>query len=76
MSRLNSAVYLPVPDRATLCGLPGALSVNCSEPVRVTVWVGVKVTFASQVDPAAIVPQLTQRITFLVCLTAPVQSLR
>src|SRR5450755_3073647 len=69
LSRLASLVYLPVPDRATLCGLPGALSVNCSEPVRVPVWVGVKVTFTSQVAPAATVPPLTHGVTFLVFLT-------
>src|ERR1035438_2142996 len=69
VSRLASVVYLPVPDRATLCGLPGALSVNCSDPVRAPFWVGVKVTFTSQVAPAATVPPLTQGVTFLVFTT-------
>ena len=66
---LTSVVYLPVPDRATLCGLPGALSVNSSEPVRTPASVGVKVTFTSQEAPAATVPPATQGVTFFVSLT-------
>ena len=45
--------YLPVPCNGTLCGLPGALSVNDSEPVRSPVCVGVKLTFSLQLAPAA-----------------------
>lgn len=45
--------YLPVPDSATLCGLPGALSVKLRLPVRVPVCVGVKFTLTMQLLPAA-----------------------
>ncbi len=43
----------PVPVRLTLCGLPAALSVIDSVPVRVPVAVGVKVTLMVQLAPAA-----------------------
>src|ERR1700690_1843674 len=45
--------YFPVPDSATLCGLPGALSVKFRLPVRSPVCVGVKVTLTMQLLPAA-----------------------
>lgn len=45
--------YLPVPCKATDCGLPGALSVKFSDPVRSPVCVGVKFTFTMQLFPAA-----------------------
>ena len=44
---------MPVPDRLTVCGLPGALSVNDSVPVRSPFCVGVKLTFTMQLLPAA-----------------------
>lgn len=52
-SWLDYLGYLPVPESATLCGLPGALSVKFSEPVRVPTWVGVKLTLTMQLLPAA-----------------------
>src|SRR6266550_3703190 len=49
----------PVPFRATICGLFGALSVNDSVPLRAPFLVGVKVTLAAQFAPAATVaPQV------------------
>ncbi len=42
----------PVPVRLTLCGLPAALSVIDTVPVRVPVAVGVKVTLMVQLAPA------------------------
>ena len=61
-SPVNKAVrtsdYLPVPDRLTVCGLPGASSVNDSVPVRSPFCVGVKLTFTMQLLPAAnVLPQ-------------------
>ena len=43
----------PVPVRLTVCGLPGALSVIVTVPVRVPVAVGVKVTLMVQLALAA-----------------------
>ena len=39
-----TAGAVPVPVRATSCGLPGSLSVMVSVPVRVPVWVGLNWT--------------------------------
>ena len=47
---------VPVPDRATVCGLPLALSVTVSVPVREPPVVGVKVTLIVQLALAATVP--------------------
>lgn len=44
-------VELPLPESATICGLPAALSAMRSVPVRVPVAVGVKVTFTLQAVP-------------------------
>ena len=44
---------MPVPCNGTCCGLPGALSVKLSDPVRSPVCVGVNVTFTIQALPAA-----------------------
>ena len=44
---------MPVPCSATDCGLPGALSVKFSDPVRTPFWVGVNFTFTMQLFPAA-----------------------
>jgi hypothetical protein len=49
----------PVPLKATVCGLPEALSVTVRVPVRAPVVVGVKVTFMVQFAPAAKVAGLT-----------------
>ena len=43
----------PVPDKGTVCGLPGALSVMLSAPLSVPVVVGVNVTEIWQIPPAA-----------------------
>jgi hypothetical protein len=49
---------VPVPERATVCGLPAALSVIVTIADRAPVAVGVKVTAIVQVAPAAtLVPQ-------------------
>jgi hypothetical protein len=42
---------VPVPDNATVCGLPAALSVTESAPVRLPVAPGVKVTLIKQLAP-------------------------
>lgn len=42
-----------MPERATVCGLPTALSVMLTLAVRFPVPVGVKVTMIEQFDPAA-----------------------
>src|SRR5439155_5732530 len=49
----NSRKSCPTPDRATLCGLPGALSVMVKAPERLPPPVGVKVTLMVQLAPAA-----------------------
>jgi hypothetical protein len=50
---------VPVPVSVTVCGLPVALSVIVSVPVRVPPAVGVKVTLIVQLAPAATVdPQV------------------
>ena len=55
---IANLAYLPVPDRLTVCGLPGALSVNDSVPVRRPFCVGEKLTFTMQLLPAAnVLPQ-------------------
>ena len=45
--------YLPVPVRLTMCGLPAALSVIVTAPVRIPVALGVNLTLILQLDPAA-----------------------
>jgi hypothetical protein len=44
---------IPLPERAAVCGLPGALSVMVAAPVRVPVAVGVNVTLIVQFALAA-----------------------
>src|SRR5205823_1091657 len=44
---------VPVPESATVCGLPGALSVIVSVPMREPSAVGVNVTLTAQLAPAA-----------------------
>ena len=49
----------PVPDRATVCGLPLALSVTVIVPGSLPATVGVNVTLMEQFPPAATeVPQV------------------
>src|SRR5438445_665752 len=52
---------MPVPDRATVCGLPGAVSVTVKAPVAGPVAVGAKKTGRLQVFPGAICPQPVKR---------------
>jgi hypothetical protein len=53
---------VPVPVRATTCGLPGALSLTDNEAVRAPVAVGRKVTLNVQFAPAAkVAPQVVVR---------------
>ena len=60
----------PVPVSETLCGVRGALSVNCTAPFRVPVAVGVKVTETMQVAlTAMLVGQL------LVCAKSPLATI-
>ena len=50
---------VPVPDSEMLCGLPAALSVIVTAPVRDPVTVGLNVTLTEQFPPAAtLAPQL------------------
>jgi hypothetical protein len=56
----------PVPVKATVCGLPLALSFTVSVPVLVPVAVGVKVTSIAQLAPAA-----TLAPHVLVCANSP-----
>ena len=50
---------MPVPVRLTVCGLPAALSVMVTAPVRVPVAVGLNVTLIVQLEPAeSEVPQV------------------
>jgi hypothetical protein len=48
-----TAAAVPVPDRATVCGLPVALSVTVIVPGWLPVAVGVNVTVMEQLAPAA-----------------------
>ena len=63
------AGVVPVPVRATECGLPPALSVMLTLALRVPVAVGVKVTLMVQVLPAANVLGLIGQV--LVCAKSP-----
>jgi hypothetical protein len=47
------AAAVPVPVRATVCGLPAALSATAREALRAPVAEGVKVTLMVQLAPAA-----------------------
>src|SRR5579864_3082486 len=54
-----TAAAVPVPDRATVCGLPVALSVTVIVPGWLPVAVGVNITVMEQLAPAATeVPQV------------------
>ena len=58
-----AAGAIPLPTRATVCGLPLALSVTDRVPLRVFVPVGVKLTLILQLAP---VPKLAPQL--LVCV--------
>jgi hypothetical protein len=65
-----TADWSPVPVSVIVCGLPDALSVTVTVPVRVPVVVGVKVTLMVQFAPAAkLAPQA------LVWLKSPVDAM-
>jgi hypothetical protein len=49
----ESTTSVPDPLRETVCGLPCALSVTDSVPVRFPICVALKVTSTSQLAPAA-----------------------
>ena len=50
---------VPVPVKATVCGLFGASSLKVNIPVRTPITVGVKVTLTVQLSPtASVVPQV------------------
>src|SRR5215471_12516875 len=52
-------ICVPVPVKATVCGLVGALSLNVNVPLRTPIRVGVKVTLTVQLAPGAtVVPQV------------------
>ena len=51
-----TAGAIPLPLRATVCGLPLALSVTDRVPVRVPVAVGLKFTLILQLAPAPKLP--------------------
>src|SRR5215472_6386031 len=46
---------MAVPESATVCGLPGALSVTLSVPLAEPARVGAKLTLTTQLAPAGIV---------------------
>jgi hypothetical protein len=55
----DSEIDCPVPDRATVWGVFGALSLNVSVPLRAPFAVGLKVTLTEQFAPAAkVAPQV------------------
>src|SRR5436309_543626 len=61
---------VPAPESVTLCGLPAALSVMVTAPVRGPVAVGVNVRVMAQFAPAARdAPQV------LVCAKSPVAAM-
>src|SRR5436305_512601 len=65
----HAVLVLPVPLRATLCGLPLAESVMVIAPVRVPDCVGVKLTEILQLAPA-----LTLAGQLLVCAKSPLAA--
>jgi hypothetical protein len=60
-----SAKSCPVPDKLTVCGLPGALSVMLTAPLRLPPAVGLNVTLIAHLAPAPkLVPQLFVSVKF------------
>jgi hypothetical protein len=54
-----ATLEIPVPLRLAVCGLPAALSVTLTVPLRDPVAVGVKVTWIVQLPPAGrLLPQV------------------
>ena len=76
-----AAGAIPVPERATVCGLPVALSVTVIVPGWLPAAVGVKVTLMEQLAPAATeAPQVLvwaycALAAMLVMVSAPVPAL-
>jgi hypothetical protein len=65
----GAATAVPVPVRLTVCGLPVALSVIVTKPLRVPAVVGVKVTLIMQFEPGlTVVPQV------FVCAKSPLAA--
>ena len=52
-AKLIDGAAVPVPVNAIVCGLPAALSVTVTVPVRAPATVGVKITVIAQVAPTA-----------------------
>ena len=52
-------ICVPVPVKATFCGLVDASSLKVNVPLRMPITVGVKVTLTVQLVPAATVPFLS-----------------
>ena len=66
----NTVTWLPLPLRLTVCGLPAALSVIASVPLRKPPLVGLKVTDIEQFLPAA-----KFALQLLVCAKSPVVAM-
>jgi hypothetical protein len=63
-------VVIPVPLKETVCGLPDALSVKESVPLRLPEAVGVKVTLIVQLAAeASVAPQLFVSAKFALAVT-------
>jgi len=52
-SYINYASYIPVPDNATFCGLPAALSLTPKAALRAPVALGLNLILIVQLAPAA-----------------------
>ena len=68
--KLIPGAVVPVPVRATVCGLPVALSVTVIDPLRAPPAVGVKITEMVQFAPAA-----TEAPHVLVWLKSPLATM-
>jgi len=68
--KLTAGAVIPVPVKATVCGLPPALSVTETAPVREPVAAGVKVTEIVHVPAAA-----TEAPQVLVWLKSPLAAI-
>jgi len=64
------AVVVPVPDRATECGLPDASSAICRLALRAPAAVGANLTLIVQLAPAANVAGLSAQV--VLCEKSPV----
>jgi len=70
-TEIAGAVATPVPESATVCGLPEALEETDRVPVRAPARVGEKVTVAVQLAPAASDPQPLETAKFPEAVTEP-----